>query len=115
MVQAKATINSYEDAENFLGDKDEKKIAANTYVVRWNDTIMIRLYATDIVVYYPDGQVQLRHNGHCTTTTAQRINQFCPKDWCVFRKQGVMYAQEIGRREAYEMPHLLTLSASLTS
>lgn len=76
------SINSYSDADQLLQGRNHqsRKIGNNTYLVRYTDwgNIAVRLHATDIVTYYPDGRIVLNTGGWKTVTTKSRINEFSP-------------------------------------
>ena len=95
MAQAKADIQCYEQAETFLANRDARKVAANTDIVRRDsETIAVRLYATDIVTFHSDGRVTFDTGGYDTTTTRQRMNQFSP-DWLrVYSKEFENYVYD---------------------
>lgn len=68
---------TYNQAIEKLGNREQKKIANNTYLVRRNDgTVAIRLHATDILTFRPDGTVVLRTNGWRSITTKARLNEY---------------------------------------
>lgn len=78
-------VYDFESASKFLGDKSEKKLAANTkifYVMQsryyGNETIAVKFHQTIIVQYMQGGIIQLNTGGHRTVTTKQRINQLLP-------------------------------------
>ena len=57
----------------------ERKVANNTYArIQHDGSIAVRLYSTDVVTIHPDNSVTLRHGGHKTPTTKERINRFSP-------------------------------------
>ena len=57
----------------------ERKVANNTYArIQHDGSIAVRLYSTDVVTIHPDNSVTLRHGGHKTDTTKNRINRFSP-------------------------------------
>jgi hypothetical protein len=65
---------THEQAEAILGTKNERRIANNTMLVRHGDTICIRLHATEIITFYPNGAIRLFTGGYRTATTKQRMN-----------------------------------------
>lgn len=67
---------SYKDAEHVLAKTRRGNLGNNTTIRRDGDDIVIRLYATDIIRYCPDGGITLRSGGHQTVTTKGRINGF---------------------------------------
>ena len=80
-----AKITSYNEASDFIGDADHRKIGNNTSVERraYNE-IAIRLHGTDIVTFrgtygpFPDQYVILNANGWCSATTVRRMHAFTP-------------------------------------
>jgi hypothetical protein len=81
LTRTKGEIHSYQDAEDFLGDEDERNIGANMVIVRRVDGIAVKLYDTDIIIYYPDETFKADNGGFRTPTTVNRLNQFGPKGW----------------------------------
>lgn len=77
-IKSKAEINSYKSANEFLGDQNQKIVAANVNVIRKDNGIAIRLYNTDIVTYYPDETFEADNGGFNTPTTSNRCTQFGP-------------------------------------
>lgn len=82
-MKASPVVNSYESARDYLdaGRNDTyRKIANNTYVeaTRTDGPIWftIRLYATVVVTYLPDGTQILNSGGYRTATTADRIRNY---------------------------------------
>ena len=56
---------SFNRAEELLGNRDKKKIANNTYLIRLDDNIIgIRLHSTDIIKLYRDGNIVLNSGGY---------------------------------------------------
>lgn len=66
----------YEVAEKTLGRRDSKKVGNNTYMVRGDGCIHVRLHQTNVVTYYPDGRIVLNSGGWRTPTTKDRINNW---------------------------------------
>lgn len=72
------TVNSFHSAVQFLGGRDERKLANNTKVVRApivEGAVAVQLHGTFIVTYYPDGRIALNSGGYRSATTKQRLNQ----------------------------------------
>ena len=65
----------------------EPKIASNTTIrystVYPRETIIVRLYATDIVTFHPNGSAILDQGGWHTVTTNDRINGVLPLGYAV--------------------------------
>jgi len=81
---------TYNQAIEKLGNREQKKIANNTYLVRRNNgAVAIRLHATDILTFTPDGLVTIRTGGWQTVTTKDRINQYTSVG--LYQKAGVWY------------------------
>lgn len=69
---------NYSHFDQLLGKRTTKKLANNTYAIRRDENISIRLHATDIITYFPGGGFQLNSGGYQTATTKERINRFSP-------------------------------------
>lgn len=83
-MQARMT---YTSAEATLGNRASRKLANNTYLERRDDdSIAIRLHATDVVTFQP-GTVTLNSGGWRTVTTKERLNRVLP----VWSKAGTWY------------------------
>jgi len=106
MVKFKYTVHSFEEAEELLGNKAQLKIAHNTYLVQSTQfncpVIHIRFHNTNVVTYYPYGDVNLDNGGWDTITTRDRIKQNLPLGWNFFRKQGKNYLSR-GFEEPFEV------------
>lgn len=67
---------------------DRRKVGNNTYLERRADHIALRLHATDILKYWPDGSVEYYAGNWQTWTTKDRFNKFGPlavwSDRCVW-------------------------------
>lgn len=70
-----APVN-YQDADAQLQGrcKDRRKVANNTYLERRGDAIAVKLHATDVVTFHPDGSAELSTGGWFTVTTKARMN-----------------------------------------
>jgi hypothetical protein len=56
-------MRTYTEAVERLGARQSRKLQNNTYVQRRSDdTIAVRLHATDVVTYYADGRTVLGSN-----------------------------------------------------
>lgn len=76
----------------------ERKVANNTYArIMQDGSIAVRLYSTDVVTIHPDNSVTLRHGGHKTATTKDRINKFSP--YYVRQQKGEWYVNGIAAFE----------------
>lgn len=73
------TIASYEQAKSALNGRRSKKLENNTYAeLNADESIGIRLHATQVVIYFPDGRIRLTSGGWRTMTTKDRINTYSP-------------------------------------
>lgn len=71
-------MKSYQEAEVKLGNRESRKLENNTYLQRRGDNIAVKLHATDVVTYRPDGKIVLDSGGWRTVTTKDRINRYAP-------------------------------------
>lgn len=72
-----------------------RKLENNTYLRELGDNIFaIRLHATDIVTYHPDGTVVIDSGGWHSMTTADRVTRYSPIN--MFRRQYKMYVNVKG-------------------
>ena len=78
MATLSFTGKTFDEADKFLGSKDEKKIGNNTVLHRIRDgkEIAVSLHNTDVVVFFQNGTRGLYSGGYYSTTTKERINQF---------------------------------------
>lgn len=82
---------NYQEADAKLQGRcsQSRKLANNTYLKRrWNDAIAVRLHATDILTFYPDGRIEVSTGGWDTVTTRDRINTYLDKPWRVYGERG---------------------------
>lgn len=120
MPTNKNLLGSYDAANQFLSKKESRHwpsiryteihrtIGGNfrgygykcEYRANAESVIAVRYHSTDVVLYYPDGRIELNSGGYTTNTTKQRINDFCYSsaahirvyqknyDWYVVTKYG---------------------------
>jgi hypothetical protein len=70
----------------------KRKLANNTYLqIEENETFSIRLYLTDIIRYFPNGDIELNSGGWQTVTTKDRFRRFLPRDVSVYSENGVWH------------------------
>ena len=68
-----------EATELVLGKNNrmQRKVANNTTArIKPDGSVAFMLYSTDVVTIHDDDSVTLRHGGHKTDTTKNRINRF---------------------------------------
>ena len=77
----------YAEARERLGNRNSRKVANNTYLVKrskrsiglnGDEPISLRLHSTNILTWYPDGCVEYYHGGYTTVTTKNRLNDYGP-------------------------------------
>jgi len=69
--------------------KESRKLANNTYLMRQNDDIVVRLHETNIITFKPDGKVVLSSGGWLTPTTKNRLNDYAGVN--VYQDKGQWY------------------------
>lgn len=80
----------YASALQHLESRRPNNIDYNTYLERGSDdTIIIRLYSTAIVRFFPDGAIQLNTGGWDTPTIRERISQSV--DIKLYSEKGDLY------------------------
>lgn len=96
-------VNGYRSASQFLGNKEKRKLANNTWIVRGgDDSIGVVLHKTTIVRYYPNGTVTLNSGGYRSATTKQRINQLLPAGVSLSQKDYEWTVVGFGQRIPFE-------------
>lgn len=88
---------NYADADRMLHYRQDptsrevasRKIANNSWLVRDGDAIAVVLHSTAVVVWTPDGRVQLSTGGWDTPITRDRIHGCVPRGVTVGRVKGV--------------------------
>ena len=75
-----------------LGILKSKLVKNNTRLTEYADgRRTLRLHATDIITWKPDGKIILNSGGWDTVTTRARFNEFLPDYIRVYRKRGQTY------------------------
>lgn len=86
------------------GISKSKKIANNTYLIKYDQyRRAIRLHDTDILKYH-NGCITLDNGGWDTRTTRTRMNQYLPDGVYVFRKRGETYLHD--GRNNIDLPYV---------
>lgn len=112
-VKAKAEVKSFEEAEAFLGNLDERKIASNVSIVRrGRNTIAVRLYQTDIITYHRDGTFEGDNGGWGTPTTSGRCNQFGPRGWFFGHGKGKLFGYHSPSQQSFKMGRGIRLAVN---
>ena len=93
-----------------------KKIGDNTYLFFekrapmgyppiLEGPIVVKLYQTPILTYYPNGEVDVNFGGYMTTTTFSRINKLVPYGWNLRKKAGKLALENSwGQRAVIRKP-----------
>ena len=93
-----------------------KKIGDNTYLFFekrapmgyppiLEGPIVVKLYQTPILTYYPNGEVDVNFGGYMTTTTFSRINNLVPYGWNLRKKAGKLALENSwGQRAVIRKP-----------
>ncbi len=81
-LRVKDIPTSYDEAENLLTKDGTRKISKNGWLIMSPQEIMprcilLKLYQTVIVTYFPDGSMKLNHGNHITRTTAHWLSLAC--------------------------------------
>ena len=95
VLEAEADCRTYGDYVKFLGDMKSKSIAKNVNVRIHYGKIIVRLYETDILIFYKDGTFTA-DNGQgefASVTTTDRLKQFGPKNLNFFHRNGVLFCE----------------------
>lgn len=67
---------------------ERRKLENNTYAERRGECIAIRLHATDIMTFHPDGRIVLNSGGWKTVTTKARMNEYLPPGLQIWQNRG---------------------------
>ena len=92
---ANMTPTDYDSAARILAggrNKDQRKIANNTWLEHIGDAYAVRLHGTDVVRFYKDGTVVFSTGGWHTRTTADRLNAYAPGGIRFMIRKGEMLA-----------------------
>jgi hypothetical protein len=75
----------YAKADSMLQGRcrESRKLGNNTYLLRGNKEIAVKLHATHILTFYPNGSIRVATGGWNTVTTKARINEYIPQPWSV--------------------------------
>jgi len=84
---------NYNEVESRLQGRNHtmRKYANNTYLVRNSDNLALRYHNTDVVKFYPNGNIVLDNGGWYTSTTKERINYVLPNPFYLTQSKGVWY------------------------
>lgn len=86
-------ITDYASAKGELDGTRYKVIAYKTALQDHGGIISVVHHNTDIIDYYPDGDINLNTGGWDTTTTSSRMHRLTPRSVRVFIKGGITYVE----------------------
>jgi hypothetical protein len=88
---------TYQDALHKLGNRVSRVIDNNTTLHKCSDgAIAVRLYQTDVVTFWPDGEIKLDSGGYRTVATKERINEYAPAACHITQCNGRWYLGNVG-------------------
>ena len=79
----------YKEAVNIIKNRNSKKLANNTYLLRDGVNFAIRLHETNIVTITPKNHYILNNGGWQTMTTKDRMNRYLPCN--IWQEKGLWY------------------------
>lgn len=85
------TIHSYQEADQYLGDKTSRPLGYATKLEREDTIIGVKHHDTYIIRFYPTGEIVLDTDGWRSRTTKDRLNMFLPSPWRVWQERNVWY------------------------
>ncbi len=94
MTMTTETWSDYGYWTDFLNGRAHRKVANNTYARLEDDgRIVVKYHDTDILTFFPNGEVEYQSGGWLTYTTKDRFNRF--------GAHGVQISQDKGRWYLY--------------
>ena len=92
MAQMKVWHLSHAQCAEVLNGRTSVRIGHNTWLEKANcDEFVVRLHRTNILVFYPDGDVRISTDGWETVTTKDRLNQLLPIGMRICQVKGEWY------------------------
>lgn len=80
---------SYDELDDLLGGKSEKKVGHNTIIHKnYDGDIAIKYHNTDIVTINRLDNIKLNNGNWYTSTTKGRLNQLIPPNVSIYAKKG---------------------------
>ena len=68
------TVQSFSEAKDYLKGKEFRKIAHETDVISFDESIGVRYHNTNVVEFHKNGSITLKTNNWITPTTKRRID-----------------------------------------
>jgi hypothetical protein len=69
---------TYQEAKEKLGTRTSRKLENNTYLITDGQNIAVKLHATNVLTFTPQGTVIYNSGGWRTKTTRDRMNAYGP-------------------------------------
>jgi len=91
-------MNSYQEAKALIDRRSGQghpraKLHKNVYLESRSDgKIAVKYHGTDIIVYHPDGKIELDNGGWRTSSTKRNLNMYSP--FHVYQEKGVWYVNK---------------------
>ena len=79
----------YQEAVTLIKNRNSKKLANNTYLLKDGENFVIRLHETNIVTITPKNHYILNNGGWQTVTTKDRMNRYLPCN--IYQEKGLWY------------------------
>jgi hypothetical protein len=108
-------MNTYSELDAKLTgcNSQSRKVDNNTYAIRQDGNIVIKLHATNIVTFTPAGDIILNSGGWHTPTTKDRISKFI-SGWRITQTKGVWYLWNYASGDSYRFADGITIHADGT-
>jgi hypothetical protein len=92
---------NYSGAFSLLGSKDTYKLKSNTTLEKDDEYIALRLHATPIIKFFPDGSIKIRNGGYQTRITQDRLNEYLEHAQ-IFTREGIWIIKIRGTEYIFE-------------
>ncbi len=88
--------HTWQGAREYLGAKNDRPLEgrATRLQRREGDRFAVKYQSTDVVIYHPDGSIELNSGGWQTLTTKARITEYAPI--ALWSDRGIWYVSEKG-------------------
>lgn len=105
---------TYATADHQWKNTSRRKLENNTYLERNDDgSYGVRLHATQVVTFYPNGDVSLDSGGWKTVTTKTRMNSYA-LGCQVYQDRGVWWVRFGGKLYPYADGMILRADGTVT-
>ncbi len=93
--------------------KLHKKYANNTFLTRHDNYLALVYHSTEVVKFYPNGDIVLDNGGYYTSTTKERINwMLLAHPVGIFQEKGIWYLGSPANNSAYKFQPGITIKAN---